>query len=93
MLTIKPAVLLCAALLLAGCAGFSQDSGFDPVQQSAERQLDKQLLWARDEAGRSQIEARVAELLAEPLSLDAAVQLALLNNRGLQASFDELGIG
>ena len=48
MLTIKPAVLLCAALLLAGCAGFSQDSGFDPVQQSAERQLDKQLLWARE---------------------------------------------
>ncbi|MDI6008123.1 RND transporter, partial [Pseudomonas sp. MDMC17] len=93
MTTIKPAVLLCAALLLAGCAGFSQDGGFDPVQQSAERQLDKQLLWARDEAGRSQIEARVAELLADPLSLDAAVQLALLNNRGLQASFDELGIG
>ncbi|UTH38370.1 TolC family protein [Pseudomonas sp. KHPS1] len=93
MTTIKPAVLLCAALLLAGCAGFSRDGGFDPVQQSAERQLDKQLLWARDEAGRGQIEARVAELLAEPLSLDAAVQLALLNNRGLQASFDELGIG
>ena len=37
MTTIKPAVLLCAALLLAGCAGFSQDGGFDPVQQSAER--------------------------------------------------------
>nr|WP_017677257.1 TolC family protein [Pseudomonas chengduensis] len=93
MTTIKPAVLLCAALLLTGCAGFSQDGGFDPVQQASERQLDKQLLWARDEAGRGQIEARVAELLAEPLSLDAAVQLALLNNRGLQASFDELGIG
>ncbi|PKM32575.1 MAG: RND transporter, partial [Gammaproteobacteria bacterium HGW-Gammaproteobacteria-12] len=79
--------------LLAGCASFSQDGGFEPVQQASERQLDKQLLWARDEAGRGQIEARVAELLAEPLSLDAAVQLALLNNRGLQAFFDELGIG
>lgn len=92
-ITIRPLTLLCALSLLAGCAGFSEDSGFGPVQQVAESRLDKQLLWARDEEGRSQIEARVAELLTEPLSMDAAVQLALLNNRGLQASFDELGIG
>lgn len=35
---------------------------------------------------------RVAELLAQPLSADSAVQIALLNNRGLQASLAELGI-
>jgi outer membrane protein TolC len=35
---------------------------------------------------------RVAEILREPLSADAAVELALLNNRGLQASFSRLGI-
>ncbi|MFY1054122.1 TolC family protein [Ectopseudomonas khazarica] len=93
MTIIKPLALLCALSLLAGCASFSEDGGFDAVQQGAERQLDKQVLWARDDAGRSQIEARVGELLAEPLNLDAAVQLALLNNRGLQAAFDELGIG
>lgn len=93
MTIIKPLALLCALSLLAGCASFSEDGGFDAVQQGAERQLDKQVLWARDDAGRSQIEARVGELLAAPLNLDAAVQLALLNNRGLQAAFDELGIG
>lgn len=93
MTIIKPLALLCALSLLAGCASFSEDGGFDAVQQDAERQLDKQVLWARDDAGRSQIEARVGELLAAPLNLDAAVQLALLNNRGLQAAFDELGIG
>ena len=32
-------------------------------------------------------------LLARPLSADDAVQVALLNNRGLQAEFAELGIG
>ena len=93
MTIIKPLALLCALSLLAGCASFSEDGGFDAVQQGAERQLDKQVLWARDDAGRSQIAARVGELLAAPLDLDAAVQLALLNNRGLQAAFDELGIG
>jgi outer membrane protein TolC len=36
--------------------------------------------------------ARVRGLLAHTLSADAAVQIALLNNRGLQAGYNELGI-
>jgi outer membrane protein TolC len=35
---------------------------------------------------------RVARLLKAPLSADAAVQIALLNNRGLQAAYNQLGI-
>ena len=42
---------------------------------------------------RDSVEKRGAELLARPLSADDAVQVALLNNRGLQAEFAELGIG
>jgi outer membrane protein TolC len=34
----------------------------------------------------------VTELLAQPLSADDAVQIALFNNKGLQADFFELGI-
>ena len=34
----------------------------------------------------------VAHLLKRPLTADAAVQIALLNNRGLQAAYNELGI-
>jgi hypothetical protein len=34
----------------------------------------------------------VQTLLAQPLTADAAVQLALLNNSGLKASLTELGI-
>ena len=48
--------------------------------------------WERTQADRDVIETRVAELLAKPLSADDAVQIALLNNRGLQATFHELGI-
>lgn len=33
-----------------------------------------------------------ARLLSKPLSADAAVQIALLNNRGLQAAYNELAI-
>lgn len=41
---------------------------------------------------RGQSEASVKRLLAEPLTPDTATQIALLNNRGLQASLADLGI-
>jgi outer membrane protein TolC len=82
-----------AALALAGCAGFSPDGGLAPAQQAAREHLGgKELLWARNDAERERIGVRVAELLRSPLSADAAVQLALLNHRGLQAAFHELGL-
>ena len=82
-----------ATLLLAGCASFSPDGGFSAVQQTAKNQLGKDLRWAKSDADQDTIDKRVAELLAQPMSVDDAVQVALLNNRGLQASFQELGIG
>jgi outer membrane protein TolC len=36
--------------------------------------------------------ARTRQLLGSPLSADTAVKIALLNNRGLQAAYNELGI-
>jgi len=38
------------------------------------------------------IDRRVTELLTQPLTADSAVQVALLNNRGLQATYQEIGI-
>ena len=79
-------------MLLAGCASFSADGGFAAVEQSAKARLGKDLHWARSDADQTAIDQRVAELLAQPLTMDDAVQVALLNNRGLQATFQELGI-
>jgi outer membrane protein TolC len=84
--------VFCAVLaLLGGCASFAPDGGFLAVEQAGV-QLDKQVVWAKAPEQRSQIAERVAELLAQPLTADTAVQVALLNNPSLQASFDELGI-
>ena len=81
-----------AAASLSGCASFSADGGFGSVEQSAKDRLGKELRWARSDADQDAIDRRVAELLAKPLSAEDAVQLALLNNKGLQASFFELGV-
>jgi hypothetical protein len=81
------------AAILAGCASFSPDGGFSVVEQTAQQRLGKEVRWARSDSDREMIARRVDELLARPLTMDDAVQLALLNNRGLQAAFFELGIG
>ena len=93
----RPRVRLLALLIsvaaLGGCASFSADGGFSAVEQTAKDRLGKDLRWARTDADHAGIDGLVAELLAKPLTMDDAVQVALLNNRGLQATFAELGIG
>ena len=84
--------LLTAVAVVGGCASFSPDGGFGPVQQIARDRLGKDLLMARSDADQDTIARRVGELLTKPLMADDAVQVALLNNRGLQATFQELGI-
>jgi len=84
---------LAVTSMLGGCASFSPDSGFGVVEQTAQARLGKELRWTRTQADQDQIDQRVAALLAQPLSMDDAVQVALLNNRGLQARLQDLGIG
>ena len=79
-------------LALGGCTTLSSDGGFGPIEQVAKDRLGQEVKWARSEADRESVDNRVTQLLEQPLSADAAVQIALLNNKGLQASFSELGI-
>lgn len=84
--------LLPAVLALGGCATFSKDGGFDAVAQETRTHLGKEVRWTRTEQERTKSDGEVAELLRHPLSAEDAVQIALLNNRSLQASFAELGV-
>ncbi len=81
-----------SASLLGGCASFSPDGGFDAIRSATQSHIQKDVAWSRDDAGRSQTQARIDVLLAQPLSADDAVQIALLNNPGLQTAFNTLGI-
>ena len=89
----RPAVIFVGAIALGGCASLSPDGGFGSVAEEVRSRSGKDAAWARTEGERSAINARVAELLRKrPLGADDAVQVAILNNRGLQASFAELGM-
>ncbi|HXD06309.1 MAG TPA: TolC family protein [Burkholderiaceae bacterium] len=81
-----------AALLLAGCASFSPDGGFTRVAELTRERTGHDPQWQRGASEADTVRTRVNEILAKPLSADGAVEVALLNNRGLQARFAELGM-
>lgn len=89
---VKSTGLVLCSLFLAGCATFSQDGGMDAVSSIAKERTGQEIRATRTENDHSEIEAATKQLLAKPLTADSAVQIALLNNRGLQASLSDLGI-
>lgn len=77
---------------LGGCAKFSPDGGMTPVAARVAADLDKDTMKITSPAEAAEVASRVEALMAKPLTADSAVQLALINNRGLQAEYNSLGI-
>jgi outer membrane protein TolC len=83
---------LASAMLLSGCTWFSPDAGMGVVATIAQQELKKDVAAIRSPEEAEAAAATVRRLLGRTLTADAAVQVALLNNRGLQAAYDELAI-
>ena len=83
---------LASAMLLSGCTWFSPDAGMGVVATIAQQELKKDAAAIRSPEEAEVAGATVRRLLGRTLTADAAVQTALLNNRGLQAAYDELAI-
>jgi outer membrane protein TolC len=79
---------------LSGCASFSPDGDMSVANPSgiAAHELKKDTIAIRTPEDATSARARFEYLLRRPLTADAAVQIALLNNRGLQVAYNELGI-
>jgi outer membrane protein TolC len=81
-----------AVLLLGGCASFSQDGGFDSVNQLTRQRLGAEVHPIKSDDDERALAVLITQKLQQPLSVDDAVTIALLNNRGLQATYASLGI-
>lgn len=82
-----------ALLVLAGgCATVPRQGGFADVQKVVAERAAKRVQWNQDTAVDQAIAQTVRESLKHELTADKAVQIALLNNRRLQATYEELGI-
>src|ERR1700681_102033 len=93
-LRLKPAYLaaLLSTLALSGCATFSPDGGMTVVANVAGETLKKDVISIRTTDDAEGARNAVQRLLRRALTVDTAVQIALLNNRGLQASYNELAL-
>jgi outer membrane protein TolC len=86
------ALLLTATLGLSGCASFSDDGGMTAVSEVAGKTIKKDVAFVRTADQAERASGTVARLLSRPLTADLAVQVTLLNNKGLQASYNELAL-
>ena len=80
-----------AATLLAAFAQ-QKEGTFAGVQQSIEQRTGKKVRWEVEHAAHEQTLRDVRLLLRKPLTVESAVQIALFNNRSLQATFEEIGL-
>jgi len=84
-------------LFIAGCVGVRDFSdtkaGFSAVGDKAGQTLGKRTVWIQDRAEAAEVSGQVRDLLsAKFVDADAAVQVALLNNKSLQAAYAEIGM-
>lgn len=80
------------ALLASGCASLSADHGFGSVSALAAERLGKDVRIIRDDDAAAALARMIEAKLAAPLQAEDAVQIALLNNRALQASYWSVGL-
>jgi outer membrane protein TolC len=78
--------------MLSGCASFSPDGGMSVVATVASETINKDVVSIRTVDDAERARNTVQHLLRRALTVDTAVQIALLNNRGLQAAYNELAL-
>ena len=79
-------------VLLSGCASLSKDGGFGAVSDLTKARIGKDVKVMRNDADARALVDAINAILRKPLGADDAVQVALLNNRGLQATYWSVGI-
>lgn len=86
---------LVGSLLFSGCAGTDPGGAFGGVRSEVSSRAGQpvDVRWNRDAAGDADTQRAVQTLLHRgPLTAQTAAQIAVLNNRSLQAAFEEIGI-
>ena len=77
-----------ALLAITGCMP-SRSQLYGPVDATLQKQLGLRVTFAGTDP---RVPAAIAERLRQPLDLEAAVEIAVANNRDLQVTLAEVGI-
>ena len=89
----KAALLTLAfAVGSASCASTSPKDGFRDLANQVEKQSGHRVQWNQGGDDDKKVADALTKLLANEMTVDQAVQVALLNNPTLQATYEELSI-
>ena len=84
---------LCLLLVgLTGCASVDLRAGFPEVSAVVEERAATKIVWNRRTELDNEAAEKLRALLQKKLAADDAVQIAMLNNRDLQAIYTDLGV-
>lgn len=86
----KP-LILCALLVATTCGAAKLDQSINEVTAEVQSRTGKRVQWNRAQ-NNAEAQSYVRAQLRRPLTANSAVQIALLNNHQLQATFEEIGL-
>lgn len=78
--------------ILASCASVPREGGFGDVQNAVRERIGHRIIWNQATEADATASESVKTMLTKELTADEAVQIALLNHRRLQATYEDLGI-
>ena len=84
--------LIVVPLLFNGCTSIAMNAGFDDISATVQERSSVRVFWNNGTDLDQQAAEKLRFLLSGRLTADEAVQVALLNNRDLQAVYSDLGI-
>jgi cobalt-zinc-cadmium efflux system outer membrane protein len=92
MVGTKTIAAVLSVLALGGCATVPREAGFGDVQKAVAERSGHLVQWRGRTAEDSAVDQAVRTLLEKELTSEDAVEVALLNNLTLQATYQDLGI-
>ena len=85
-------ILIVVGLGAGGCATIDPQPQWEKLEAISEERTAAPLIWERSEADWTTVRTEIERLLADGLTRQDAVKIALLNNGRLQATFEEIGM-
>jgi cobalt-zinc-cadmium efflux system outer membrane protein len=84
--------LVAISLVGAGCAGVSAERGHEQVAALVDQRTGHKTRWEKGPPDDAAVAAWVRQVTAQGLTRARAVEVALVNNPSLQATYEDLGV-
>src|SRR5688572_8318542 len=80
------------ALVVSGCAHMVKERGHEDVAARVQARTGFATRWEKGPPEAPEVQQWVSKLIDSGLTRERAIEIALLNNRALQATYEELGV-